>query len=125
MPKLSRSRNHNTDGKAAEQIAAEFLQDQGLVLVARNFRVRGGEVDLICRDGPTLVFVEVRLRRHDGYGGALESITYRKQQKVIMAARHYLVRLGRDYPCRFDCVLLSDLSWRTLEWIRDAFAPED
>lgn len=120
---MNSSRNHNTDGKLAEDIAAEYLVDQGLRVLARNFRVRGGEVDLICSEAGTLVFVEVRLRRYAAFGGALESITFTKQQKIGLAARHYLVRLGKEYPCRFDCILLTELSWRNLEWIRDAFTP--
>lgn len=117
--------NHNTDGKMAEQIAAEYLAEQGLAVLACNFRVRGGEVDLICRDGAYLVFVEVRLRRDGAFGGARDSITYQKQQKIIMAARHYLARLRQDYPCRFDCILMSSLSSEGVEWVRDAFSPTD
>jgi putative endonuclease len=120
-----RRRNHNTDGKAAELIAAEYLQDQGLRILAQNFRIRGGEVDLICQDGSMIVFVEVRLRRLSTFGGAIESIDYFKQRKIVMAARHYLARLARDSSCRFDCILLTDLSWQALTWIRDAFLPED
>lgn len=114
-------RNHITDGQQAEEIAAAYLQDRGVVILQRNFRVRGGEVDLIGREGATLIFVEVRLRRSADFGGARESITRRKQHRVVLAARHYLARLQGDWPCRFDCVLLEALSWQSVEWVRDAF----
>lgn len=110
-----------TAGRQAEALAARFLEARGLTVVARNFRVRGGEVDLICRHGPTTVFVEVRLRRHPGFGGAGASITAEKRRRVILAARHWLA--GRPpADCRFDCVLLSALEPPAIEWIRDAFS---
>ena len=110
----------NLSGRAAEDLAARYLQHQGLRLEARNFRVRGGEIDLICRDGHVLVFVEVRLRRNKAFGGAAESITARKQASLVLAARHYLMRVPES-DCRFDCVLLDDLDVSTITWVRDAF----
>jgi putative endonuclease len=104
-------------GAAAEDLAARHLAQRGLRLVERNFRVRGGEIDLICRDGPSVVFVEVRQRRRADYGGAGASITAAKQAKVIVAARHWLARHG-EAPCRFDCVLIDA---NRIEWLRDAF----
>ncbi|MBI4985991.1 MAG: YraN family protein [Rhodocyclales bacterium] len=105
-------------GAAGERRAAEFLAARGLQVLGRNFRVRGGEIDLVCRDRGCVVFVEVRLRTGSGYGGAAASITAAKQAKVILAARHWLARHG-DAPCRFDCVLIQD---GRLEWIKDAFS---
>ena len=110
-------------GVAAETLAADWLVRQGLRLVARNYRVKGGEIDLICADGETLVFVEVRLRRHRDYGGAGASITPSKQRRLILAAQHYLQAEG-DRPCRFDCVLLSGLDEQSLEWVKDAFSAD-
>ncbi len=107
-------------GAAAEQLAADYLLGRGLRLVERNFRVRGGEIDLICRDGATTVFVEVRLRSRSDFGGAAASITIAKQARLILAARHWLQRHG-ETPCRFDCVLLDGLEPKNIEWIRDAF----
>lgn len=107
-------------GAAAEDLAARYLAARGLGVIERNFRVRGGEIDLICRDGDTVVFVEVRLRRRFDFGGAAASITAAKQAKIIMAARHWLVRHG-DAPCRFDCVLLDD---QRIEWLQNAFAAD-
>jgi putative endonuclease len=107
-------------GAAAEELAAHHLVKHGLRVVERNFRVRGGEIDLICRDGSSVVFVEVRLRRRSDYGGAAASITAAKQARIIMAARHWLARHG-EFPCRFDCVLLDG---EHIEWLRDAFAAD-
>ena len=126
--------NNNTDGARAEALAATYLARHGLRVITRNFRVRGGEIDLVCRDGATLVFVEVRLRRNAGFGGAAASITATKRRRLVLAARHYLARTP-EAPCRFDCVLLSGLgdSFAAggnacdsgIEWIRDAFAADD
>ena len=107
-------------GAAGEQLAAEYLLRQGLSLLERNFRVKGGEIDLICRDGKTTVFVEVRLRSRSDFGGAAASITATKQARLILAARHWLLRHG-ETPCRFDCVLLDG---DKLEWLRDAFSAD-
>lgn len=106
-------------GAEAEDRAAEYLAHRGLRPVARNFRCRGGEIDLVMRDGPVLVFVEVRARKGAGFGGAAESITATKQARIILAARHYLARHGLDVPCRFDAVLLDDGDMR---WVKNAFA---
>jgi len=114
----------STDGARAEQLAADFLQGRGLRLLARNYRVKGGEVDLVCRDGGVLVFVEVRLRRNARYGSALESITRQKQARVVLAARHYLASDGADSACRFDCIAFDRLEPEALQWVRDAFTPE-
>jgi putative endonuclease len=107
-------------GAAAEELAARHLAKHGLRVVERNFRVRGGEIDLICRDAGSVVFVEVRARTRPDYGGAAASITARKQARIIMAARHWLARHGES-PCRFDCVLLDG---GHIEWLRDAFAAD-
>ena len=110
-------------GAAAEQLAADYLQRQGLRLIERNFRVRGGEIDLICRDGGTTVFVEVRLRSRSDFGGAAASITAAKQARLILAARHWLLRHG-ETPCRFDCILLDGPDPGDPEWLRDAFSAD-
>ena len=106
-------------GKQAENLAADFLQRQGLRLVERNYRCRMGEIDLIMDDLATRVFVEVRLRRNRNFGGAAESITQGKQGRLIRAAQHYLQQLPKQPPCRFDAVLLDGLK---IEWIKDAFS---
>jgi len=112
-------------GDRAESLALEHLQRHGLALVCRNYRVargpraRGGEIDLILRerDG-TVVFVEVRLRASPTFGGALASVTARKQQRLVLAARHYLAGLARLPPCRFDVVAFDGVA---VQWVRGAF----
>lgn len=108
-------------GAAAEQRAALFLQRQKLQLLEKNYRCRFGEIDLVMRENDTVVFVEVRQRSSDRFGGAAASITSAKQQKLVLAAQHYLARHGNDYPCRFDAVLISGDKNDEIEWIRNAF----
>ena len=108
------------DGQAAESLAADFLAAQGLTVVAKNYRVRGGEIDLVCEERGSWVFVEVRLRRHRDFGGAAASITRPKQQRLVLAARHWLMEHG-DRPCRFDCILFDALEIARAEWITNAF----
>ena len=110
-------------GNAAEALASAHLEQAGLRILLRNYRVRGGEIDCIALDGQTLVFVEVRLRRNARFGGAAASIDHRKQQRIIHAAHCYLLRYPRqaERPCRFDCILLDSLDANQLEWIKDAF----
>lgn len=108
-------------GGEAEQYAAKFLQHQQLVLLERNYRCRFGEIDLIMRDGMTLVFVEVRMRTSQIFGGAAASITLSKQAKLLRTARYYLAGLKTEPPCRFDAVLLSGADGQEVEWIKNAF----
>ncbi|MCW5221395.1 YraN family protein [Verminephrobacter aporrectodeae] len=108
-------------GEAAEDRALAHLQAAGLQLMARNYRTPGrggGEIDLIMRerDG-TLVFVEVRGRSGNAFGGAGASIGARKQQRIVFAVRHYLLRQPSPPPCRFDVVLVEE----SVQWIRAAF----
>lgn len=106
-------------GSDAENLAAIFLGQNKLRLLARNYRCRFGEIDLIMQDGDTLVFVEVRMRNSDRYGGAAASITPRKQAKLIQTARYYLAQQDNDMFCRFDAILISGNS--EIEWIQNAF----
>jgi putative endonuclease len=107
-------------GDSAEQFAARYLERQGLTIIERNYRCRGGEIDLIARDGPTLVFIEVRFRRSQTFGGARASIDTHKQRRILLAARHYLSG-RREQACRCDVVLLDRLESDGIEWIRNAF----
>jgi putative endonuclease len=108
-------------GSDAERIAATYLQQQGLVLVEQNYRCRFGEIDLIMTEGHALVFIEVRMRASNAFGGAAASITATKQAKLLIAARHYLSGLQREPACRFDAVLITGTQHYTIEWIRNAF----
>ena len=111
------------DGDQAEALAAAYLERNGLRILERNYRVRGGELDLMALDGETLVFVEVRYRKSARFGGAAASIDTRKQQRLIHAAQVYLLKHPRqaNRPCRFDCVLLDTLQSAQIDWIKDAF----
>ncbi len=109
-------------GSAAEDLACRYLEARGLILVTRNVRYRGGELDLIMCDGENLIFVEVRSRRHTRYGTPAESVTRTKQQRLLRAAALYLQRQRLDLPCRFDVVaILQADDEPQIEWIRDAF----
>ena len=110
----------NDRGKDAEARAATFLEAQGLRIVARNYRGRYGEIDLIATHGATLVFVEVRARASNAFGGAAASITAAKREKLTRTALQYLATLARTPPCRFDAVLLTG-DTAPVEWIQDAF----
>jgi len=109
-------------GDDAEDQALSYLQDRGLKLLARNYRTPGrggGEIDLIVRESDgTVVFVEVRRRADQRHGGALASITRRKQQRIVFAAQHYLRSWRLWPPCRFDVVVVEH---GCLEWFRAAF----
>ena len=105
-------------GGDAEDRAAALLARHGLAIVARNYRTRMGEIDLVARDGECLVFVEVRSRAGSSYGDALESITPGKRRRIVAAARHFLLPYKRLPPCRFDVIALDAGDPR---WIRNAF----
>ena len=117
----------STSGSDAEQQALVWLTRQGLSLIERNYLCKTGEIDLIMREGHTIVFVEVRFRRINHYGGSLESVDRRKQQKLLRAANHFLLcrRQFSNMPCRFDVLAGSpdsspqqSIVW---SWIKNAF----
>lgn len=108
-------------GAAAERLAAAFLARKGLELIEANYRSRFGEIDLVLRDGDTIVFAEVRLRASDRFGGAAYSVDRHKQARLIATARRWLAG-KKDAPCRFDVVLMDRLDATRIEWIRDAFS---
>jgi putative endonuclease len=110
----------NRLGEPAEDLAATFLEREGFKILERNYRCKMGEIDLVARNGATTIFVEVRARVSEEFGGAAESITAAKRKRVIRAARHYLVRHGGDRPCRFDVVLIRGAEQR-IEWLPGAF----
>jgi putative endonuclease len=111
-------------GDAGEAMARAMLERAGLEFVAANVRAKGGELDLVMRDGRTLVFVEVRQRAAGRFGAAADSVTAAKRRRVALAAQHYLARFGdRPPPCRIDVVAIdlgADREPR-LQWMRDAF----
>jgi putative endonuclease len=119
------SDSRQTTGRAAEQQARSHLEQQGLRLLAQNWACRVGELDLVMLDGDTVVFVEVRYRKHAGWGGALESVDARKRGKVSAAAQFFLQQEPRwaKHPCRFDVVAMSPSAQPSerLNWIQNAF----
>jgi putative endonuclease len=109
-------------GSEKEQVGCRYLEDRGLRLVERNYRCRHGELDLVMRDGATLVFVEVRFRRSTRFGGAAESVDGHKQQRLTAAAGHYLQRHPSPLACRFDVLAIG--AGDHIDWIKDAFIVE-
>jgi putative endonuclease len=120
MNRYSTSQSRIT-GNHTETAACKLLQAHHLKILARNFRCKQGEIDIIAQDGDTLVFVEVRHRSHSGFGNGIDSVTKHKQRKIIKTAYVYLQQhqLFEKHPCRFDIVSAASLD--QLHWIRDAF----
>lgn len=110
-------------GHAAEARALGYLQTKGLRLIAQNWRCRRGELDLVMLHADTVVFVEVRYRRHSAWGGAMESVDARKREKLTLAATQFLQESPRwaRQPCRFDVIALSGTTDADLNWIQNAF----
>lgn len=112
-------------GDSTEALAASYLKAQGLTLATQNYSSKYGEIDLICKDGQTWVFVEVKYRRSAAYGGAISTISSTKQQKLKLCASFYLQQLGiNEYntSCRFDVVALQgDLTQPQITWLKNAF----
>jgi len=126
MPKTRTDRQ--IAGALAEDAACEYLLASGCQLLARNVCFRVGELDLVMREGHTVVFVEVRMRRDDRFGGALASIDVGKRRKVARAAQAWLAAHPRlaQAPCRFDVIAVSGEADRPqCEWLRAAFTMDD
>ncbi len=102
-------------GRLAEDRALAYLQQQGLQLVARNARNQRGEIDLVMRDGPTLVFIEVRQRSSARFGNAAASINATKRARLWRSAQAFLLRYTSPPPCRFDAVCIDGMA---LTWLR-------
>lgn len=109
---------HLQRGAAAEQQALDLLMAAGLRLVCRNFRCQYGELDLVMYDEETLVIVEVRFRQSQAFGGAVGSVTVRKQKKIILATQVYLMTHPVKAAVRFDVVAISG---QGVNWIKNAF----
>jgi putative endonuclease len=111
----------NNLGQLYEQLATEYLQRQGLKLVQQNFLCKAGEIDLVMRDGASLVFVEVKYRASNAFGGAAAAVTVSKQQKLLRASRWYLQqhRLS-DQACRLDVLAIEGQPPYQYQWIKNA-----
>lgn len=114
LTKLIKSRQ--TLGQEGEKRALQYLNKQGLVLIECNFRRTFGEIDLIMQDRATLVFVEVRSREKNQFGGAAASVTPAKQRRLKLAAHAFLKRYKQLPPCRFDVVAIDG---GNIEWLKN------
>ncbi len=110
-------------GKKGEEVARVFLEKAGYTILANNYRTRCGEIDIIARDRQTLVFVEVKTRRNNRYGTALEAITYKKQRQISRVAAEYVAQNGvADSPARFDVVAVTfETSTPRIDLVQNAF----
>lgn len=106
-------------GAQYEDVALRFLLKQGLTLVMRNYRCKVGELDLLMQENGTLVIIEVRYRKNNRYGSALESVTKAKQARIIAATKHYIVTHEIDQPMRFDVVAITGNAQP--DWVKNAF----
>jgi len=110
---------HLQKGVYYENIALEFLLAQGLTLVMRNYQCKWGELDLLMHDQGALVIVEVRYRKSNRYGSALESVTATKQSRIVTTTKHYMVVHKVNQPIRFDVVAITGNA--SPEWVKNAF----
>lgn len=120
-------------GRRGEEEAAAYLARHGVLVVERNVRFPDGELDLVAREGETLVFVEVKSRADGSMGRAAEAVTRRKRARVVRAARRYLNerkaggrarRSAPETPVRFDVVAI-EREPLSIDWIRGAFDASD
>lgn len=115
---LSRPRTaRQISGQIGEDEALAYLQTQGLMLVERNFRCKGGEIDLIMQAKDTLIFIEVRKRADKNHGGAAASVTPAKQKRLIVAAHIFLQRYKMPPACRFDVIAIDGVE---MSWLKNA-----
>jgi putative endonuclease len=110
-------------GKSGEDLACRELEKRGYAIVARRYRVRSGEIDIVARDGDTLVFIEVKARNSHEFGSAAEAVTASKQHRLTRLATEYLMRHHlHDHPCRFDVIAIHyDAGTPKIEVIPNAF----
>ncbi|MDD1968796.1 YraN family protein [Pseudomonas sp. NPDC090203] len=122
---MTQGSTRQTAGREAEAHALQHLQQQGLQLITQNWSCKRGELDLVMLDGDTVVFVEVRYRRHASFGGAMESVDVRKQEKLTLAAQWFLQTEPKwaDSPCRFDVVAINGEpgAGPVTNWVQNAF----
>ncbi len=108
-------------GSQAEEDALQFLLRNGLNLLARNYRCRFGEIDLIMLHGSELVFVEVRKRKNMDFGGAAQSVSYAKRSRLIKTAKHFLMKYRQAPACRFDVIAIEG---NRCQWLKNAIEAE-
>lgn len=112
--------NKRAIGAHYEERAADYLKRAGYQILARNFRNRTGEIDIVARDGEYLVFVEVKYRADGACGSPLEAVDYRKQRNIVQTARAYMLKHGcsTETCCRFDVLAIEG---ERITLVRNAF----
>jgi putative endonuclease len=125
------NKTSHSKGQHAENACCEYLKQQGLKLIARNYRGHRGEIDIIMQDSNTLVFIEVRFRKNNLYGDGLESVTTKKQQRILNTAEEYLQNETKLKNARIDVVAMSQNLQNkhnddsevdySFDWIKNAF----
>jgi putative endonuclease len=122
---MSRRTGSREAGDAWEQRVCEYLTRHGLDIVSRGYCCRLGELDILATDGDGLIVVEVRARRQAGFGSALETVGVRKQQRIIRATRHFLMRnpVWHSRPIRFDVIAIDGIASAdpSVTWVQNAF----
>jgi len=125
-PYKIQNKNKRKFGEAIEQEVQLYLQNKGLKLVQKNFLCKAGEIDLIMREKNALAFVEVRFRKSAIFGSGAETVTYRKQRRIIKTAQYFLLKYPSyaNFACRFDVVSVQpddNNQYNTIQWIPNAF----
>ncbi|HRD83366.1 MAG TPA: YraN family protein [Saprospiraceae bacterium] len=115
---------HNDTGQAGEELAAQFLEQQGFQILHRNWRFGRAEVDIVAMDGPALVLVEVKARSSDHFGRPEDFVSAKKQRFLAEAASRYMEMYGHDWEIRFDVVAVLFNPETEITHFRDAFFPE-
>lgn len=116
--------NKRVIGDGNEDLASNYLISQGVKILARNFRCRQGEIDIIARDKEYLCFIEVKFRKDSNYGKPQEAVNISKQKKISKVSRFYLYskNLSFDIPIRYDVIAVSlNEGITTVKWIKNAF----
>lgn len=107
-----------------EQVAQSYIEKHGLTLLERNFTVKAGEIDLVMKEANTYVFVEVKYRQSNHYGGAIEAVGYKKQEKIRRSAAIFLQQKGLNAyntACRFDVIAINGSANPEITWLKNAF----
>lgn len=116
---------HITLGKQGEEIALQYLKDKGYAILERNWRNCHKEIDIVAKDGDTLVVVEVKTRHRNSFGEPYEAVTQAKEKLLVSAANYYIHKFNMDCDTRFDIVsiILPQKGEPIIEHIEDAFGP--
>ncbi len=120
------TKNTHLIGNEGEETACQFLKDNGIQVVERNFRTRYGELDIICKDGKLLIFVEVKAKNTDNFGKPYEMVTGRKKRKLIATAKNYLLDKGinpEKSDWRIDIISIS--KGKEIQWLKNAVTEDN